>query len=111
MPLAPGPQVEYVDLPDMPETFVDSIRMVRFDGVTMRAELCVTRIGEREPFIIKRYPACRLVLTPEAAVELARQLQKIVAAMEQRGKLKREKPLPSQDVLQNPFGVGQKPQE
>jgi hypothetical protein len=51
------------------------------------------------------------VLTPEAAVELLKQLQQIVAAREQRGKLKREKPLSPQDVLQNPFGEGQKPQQ
>jgi hypothetical protein len=36
----------------------------------------------------RRYPACRLVLTPGAAVELMNQLQKLMTVMIQAGVLK-----------------------
>jgi hypothetical protein len=110
MALSPATEVEYIDLPDLQETFVDSVRIVHFDGMTMRAELCVTRIEDREPVTVKRYPACRLVMTQDAALYLFKQLQQIVTAMEQRGKLKRERTLSPADVLQNPLGARQKPE-
>jgi hypothetical protein len=103
----PGTQLEFIDLPDLRETFVDSVRAVRFDGMTIRADLCVTRAAERtgdtQPISVQRYPACRLVLTPEAAVDLYNRLQHFIAAMEQRGILKRER-RPAADALQNPLG-------
>ena len=87
-------QIEYFDLPNVHETFVDSVRLVQFDGMTMRMELCVTRSGERknkgEPLTLKVYPASRTVMTADAALDLFEKLQQVVAAMEQRGILKRK---------------------
>ena len=39
---AKAPQVDYVDLPDVPETFADSIHSIFFDGQTLRINFCVT---------------------------------------------------------------------
>ena len=107
------PKIEYVDRPDLIETFVDTIHNVTFDGATVRAELAVTRFDEgtgAAPAVAKQYPACRLVLRPDAAVDLFVRLQRLIALMEQRGIVRREQPKPPQaekapDALENPLGT------
>jgi hypothetical protein len=82
------PQAHYVDLPDLPETFSDSIQTTVWDGQTLRLEFCVTRFPEATPPAPKeaqRYPACRLVLTSAAAVDLFNRLQQTMAALAQAG--------------------------
>ncbi|HNT16730.1 MAG TPA: hypothetical protein PKJ37_02385 [Acidobacteriota bacterium] len=84
----PDNQVQYVDSADVSETFVDSLNAVMFDGQTGRIELCVTRMEPPTPSTppkAKRYPACRLVLTPEAFLKLASQLQQLLGALEKDG--------------------------
>jgi len=88
----PGIQVRFVDRPEVSETFVDSIRALGFDGHTMRLELCATRFDEPEsqkPPSGRQYPVCRLVLTPNAALDLFNRLQQIMSALEQKGAIKR----------------------
>ena len=110
------PKSLYIDRPNLIETFVDTIRHVTFDGSTVRAELGVTRLEEasaKTPASAKQYPACRLVLRPDAAVDLFMRLQRLVALMEQRGIIKREQPrqqLQSKpaDALENPLGEAAK---
>jgi hypothetical protein len=92
-PLKPTEQqgltIQRVDLPELSETFADSIESVVFDGQTLRINCGVTRYEQsKQTTTAHRYPACRLVLTLGAAVELANQLQKQMAAMIQSGVLK-----------------------
>jgi hypothetical protein len=80
--------IKYVDRDDMGETFADSIIGLRFDGQTLRIEFGVTRFDEikaNAPITGRRYPACRLVLPPAAAVDLINRIQQIAAALTQAG--------------------------
>ena len=65
-PPASGPKYTYVDLPELSETFADSLVGFIFDGQTLRITFGVNRMDEPsrgQPNTGKRYPACRLVLT------------------------------------------------
>ena len=100
---APGtPQqltLQYIDRPDCGETFADSVMGVTFDGQTLRIEFAVTRLDEVKPNALltgRRYPVCRLVLTPMATGELFRRMQQVSAsiaqAMQQQGQAAQAKP-------------------
>jgi len=83
--------VRYIDRPEVAETFADSITNVTFDGQTLRLELAVTRLDDvkpNTPLTGRRYPACRLVLSPSAALDLINRVQQITQAMTQAGALK-----------------------
>jgi hypothetical protein len=87
--------IRHVDLPDLAETFADSINALYFDGQTLRIEFGVTRLDsvkQNEPMIGRRYPACRLILPPVAAIELINRLQQIGAALTQAGIMKQAQP-------------------
>lgn len=92
------PQVQYVDLPDVRETFSDSIQATVWDGQTLRLEFCVTRFpdgtaqGAKEA---QRYPACRLVLSSAAAVDLFNRLQQTMAALAQAGIVSQKQQTPA----------------
>jgi hypothetical protein len=88
---AQGAKFRYVDRPDCPETFADSITGLAFDGQTLRLEFAVTRVDEikaNTPVSGRRYPACRLVLPPAAAIDLINKMQQVAAALTQAGMLK-----------------------
>jgi hypothetical protein len=83
--------IEYIDLPELAETFADSIHSIFFDGQSVRITFCATRFGEQKPNQpphAKRYPCCRLVLSTGAAVELINQMRTIGNAMAQAGIVK-----------------------
>ena len=108
------PKLQFIDRPDLVETFVDNVRTVTFDGATVRAELCVTRYeeGAAPAANAKQYPTARLVLRPDAAVDLFMRLQRLIALMEQRGIIKRDQPktpaASPTEALENPLGKGTK---
>src|SRR5215212_5048331 len=84
---------EYVDRPEVAEVFSDFVQRIQFDGQTLRFEFCVTRLDEQRapnPATItgKRYPACRLVLSAAAAVDLRNKMQQITAGLVKAGVLK-----------------------
>jgi hypothetical protein len=84
----PAAQIRYLDRADMEETFADSISGLIFDGQTLRIEFAVTRFDEMKanaPITGRRYPACRLVLPPAAAVDLINRMQQIATALTQAG--------------------------
>jgi hypothetical protein len=87
--MTPSPQV-YQDRADVIETFSDHCERVIFDGQTLRVDLSVARYGEsgadRRPSAV-RTTACRL--TPQAALQLHDQLQRLVATMEEKGLVKK----------------------
>jgi hypothetical protein len=83
--------IRYLDRADMEETFADSISGLIFDGQTLRIEFGVTRFDEvkaNTPITGRRYPACRLVLPPAAAVDLINRMQQIATALTQAGVMK-----------------------
>jgi len=83
--------IRYVDQPECRETFADSINNVFFDGQTMRIEFGITRMDEMKqggPITGRRYPACRLVLSTAAALELINKMQQTAAALQQAGIVK-----------------------
>jgi hypothetical protein len=84
-----------VDRPDLAETFVDSVSGLVFDGQTLRIDFAVTRLDEikpNTPVTGRRYPACRLVLPPAAAVDLINRMQQIGEALAQAGLATRNVP-------------------
>jgi hypothetical protein len=83
--------IQYLDRADLAETFADSITGLIFDGQTLRIEFGVTRFDEIKPSAPvsgRRYPACRVVLPPGAAVDLINRMQQIAAALTQAGVVK-----------------------
>jgi hypothetical protein len=81
----------YVDRPELAETFADSIHALFFDGQSLRIEFGVSRVDEVKsnvPVMGRRYPACRLVLTPAAAIDLINRMQQVASALTQAGILK-----------------------
>jgi hypothetical protein len=93
-------QIRYLDRADMVETFADSITGLMFDGQTLRIEFGVTRFDDvkaNTPITGRRYPACRLVLPPAAAVDLINRMQQIAAALTQAGVV-RQAPRPGAEA-------------
>ena len=92
MAQAPQAQVkyQYEDRPEVMETFADFVNRIQFDGQTLRFEFCVTRIEDQASGDPKgtRYPACRLVLSTAAAVDLMNKMQQITASLVKAGVLK-----------------------
>jgi hypothetical protein len=80
--------IRYIDRPDVVETFADAVSGLVFDGQSLRIEFAVTRLDEvkpNSPITGRRYPTCRLVLPPAAAVDLINRMQQIGAALTQAG--------------------------
>ncbi len=80
--------IKYVDLPELNETFADSVNSVSFDGQTLRIEFGVTRFDQaaaQKPTSGRRYPAARMVLTRAAAMEMINRLQQMATAITQAG--------------------------
>jgi hypothetical protein len=87
--------IRVVDRPDLPETFVDSVSGLVFDGQTLRIDFTVTRLDEvkpNAPITGRRYPACRLVLPPAAAADLINRMQQVGEALTQAGLATRNAP-------------------
>jgi hypothetical protein len=89
------PQIrfDYIDRPEISETFADFVQRIQFDGQTLRLEFAVSRLDEQKPgetVTGKRYPACRLVLSSGAAIDLMNKMQQIVAGLVKAGVLKME---------------------
>ena len=94
-PLPPQPTLTYVDRPELMETFADSITALVYDTQSLRIEFGVSRVDEMKsnvPAKGHRYPACRLVLTPAAAVDLINRMQQVASALTQAGVLKAVQP-------------------
>jgi hypothetical protein len=90
--------IKYVDLPELSETFADSVNAVSFDGQTLRLEFGVTRFdqaSEQRPTTGRRYPASRIVLTRSAALEMINRLQQVATAITQSGQAKADATKPA----------------
>ena len=98
---AAPPQYQYVDRPEVSETFADFVQRIQFDGQTLRLEFCVSRLDDHKPgtpVTGKRFPTCRLVLSAAAAVDLMNKMQQITSGLVKAGVLK-------QDAVQTPANV------
>ena len=85
------PKFRYQDMPELSETFADSIGSWSFDGSTLRMEFLVSRLDALkagDPATGRAVPVCRLVLTTAAAVELIRASSQITSALMQAGVLR-----------------------
>src|ERR1700730_9164191 len=85
------PKFRYQDMPELSETFADSIGSWSFDGSTLRMEFLVSRLDALKPGGPRTrgaVPVCRLVLTTAAAVELIRASGQITSALMQAGVLR-----------------------
>jgi hypothetical protein len=83
--------IRLVDRPELAETFADCVTGLMFDGQMLRIELGVTRLDDvkpNTPLTGRRYPACRIVLPPAAAVDLINRMQQIANALTQAGIVK-----------------------
>ena len=83
-----APTIRYLDRPEIAETFADSVTGVVFDGQTLRLKFAVTRLDEikpETPITGRRYPTCRVVLPPMAAIDRINRMQQIAAALTQAG--------------------------
>ena len=93
MPLPPNATVREVDRPDLPECFVDSVVLGTLHGATLRLTLSAYRFDEPRPPnppSVTKVPACRLVLTAEAAIELYNMMNSMMGVMQQAGLIKVE---------------------
>ncbi|MEA2876311.1 MAG: hypothetical protein QOF14_1507 [Hyphomicrobiales bacterium] len=96
-PATPPIQFQYIDRPELAEVFADFVSRVQFDGQTMRFEFCVSRVDDQPGGTAtgKRYPSCRLVLQPSAAIDLMNKMQQITATLIKAGVLKPQTPAPA----------------
>jgi hypothetical protein len=89
------PSIEHIDVPQVSETFVDSVDRIMFDGQSLRVDFGVTRIQEAEsadaPLSGKRYTACRIVLPPAAALQLSSKLSQMMVAIVNRAAVTKQK--------------------
>jgi hypothetical protein len=91
------PAARFVDLPELSETFADSIHTMVWDGRTLRVEFCVTRFPNQAAPLsneAQRYPVCRLVMTSNLAVDLFNRLQQTMTALAQAGVVQKNPPIP-----------------
>jgi hypothetical protein len=99
-PQRPAVTLRYLDRPDCLETFADSISGLSFDGQTLRLEFAVTRMDDVKPNALatgRRYPVCRLVLQPLAAVDLINRMQQVGTALAKAGVVKATPPAAPRD--------------
>ena len=93
----PENQIQYIDRLDVTESFANSMGKCFFSEGVANIELCVTRLDRPNPPnppTGKKYPACRLVLTPQAVIQLFQGLNGIMGAMEKEGIIKTN-PIPN----------------
>ena len=87
----PGYNLKYVDRPDVAETFADSLERITFDGMSLRMEFVVNRIGSSRSKVAttgSKVTAARLVLPMTGVVQLLSQLNQVIAALKLQGALK-----------------------
>jgi hypothetical protein len=88
---APTATIRFTDRPELAEIFADSVTGTSYDGQTLRLEFAVTRLDDiksGEPITGRRYPACRVVLSPAGVLDLINRIQQIATALAQAGALK-----------------------
>jgi hypothetical protein len=83
--------IRYIDRPEVEEHFADAVTGLLYDGQTLRMEFAVTRFDELKPNMPitgRRYPSCRVALSPAAAIDLINRMQQVATALTQTGAAK-----------------------
>jgi hypothetical protein len=90
----PTGEMPYVDRPEVQEVYADQVRLIHFDGYSVRLEFAVVRprIAGPDRAEATIYPTARLALPPHAAINLKEQLDQLVARLEEQGVLRRIAP-------------------
>ena len=90
----PATGLTYVDRPEVQEIFADQVRLIHFDGYSVRMEFAVVRphLSGQDRAESRIYPVARLALSPHAAISLKEQLVQLVGLLEQQGLLRRVAP-------------------
>ena len=90
----PTAELPYVDRPEVQEVYADQVRLIHFDGYSVRLEFAVVRprIAGPDRAEASVYPTARLALPPHAAISLKEQLDQLVARLEEQGVLRRVAP-------------------
>lgn len=93
------PTFRYEDVPELAETFADAIGQWHFDGSTLRVEFLISRFDEQSEKGAmptgRRRPACRLVLSAAAAIDMINRCRQMSAALERAGVVQRTDPQPA----------------
>jgi hypothetical protein len=92
-------EIRYIDLPEISETFADSIGPISINGEATRIELQITRLDEPKPDkqpSARKHPACRLVMPTSVCLELYNQLHGMITHLEKQGVFKRNPPADNQ---------------
>jgi hypothetical protein len=90
----PIAEMAYVDRPEIQEIYADQIRLIHFDGYSVRLEFAVVRPRVAGPDRAEAsiYPTARLALPPHAAINLKEQLDQLMAKLQEQGILRRVAP-------------------
>ena len=90
----PLTDMPYVDRPEIQVIYADQVRLIHFDGYSVRLEFAVVRPRVAGPDRAEAsvYPTARLALPPHAAINLKEQLDQLVAKLEEQGVLRRVAP-------------------
>jgi hypothetical protein len=88
------PDMPYVDRPEVQEVYADQVRLIHFDGYSVRLEFAVVRPRAAGPdrATASVYPTARIVLPPHGAIGLKEQLDQLVAKLEEQGVRRRIAP-------------------
>lgn len=90
------PPSEWVNIPSVSESYADGVEPTIFDGHSARITFSIQRFEGTpkpgQPPRSVRVPSARIVLAPQAAVELYNQLSRLIGLMEQQGVVKRDRP-------------------
>jgi len=95
-------ELEYIDRPDVRETFVDSLESVMYDGSSLRMEFAVHRFAAPNAHgnaKNKKVTAARLIIPLSGAIGLTSQLTALLEALEQQGAIGQMRFIPSTEGL------------
>jgi hypothetical protein len=99
------PKFRYQDIPDLAETFADSVGTWFFDGQTLRIEFTVSRLDPQpegrdaaEAPSGRRLPVCRLVLSASATAELLKISRQFAAALEKGSAMLKQQSAAAQEA-------------
>jgi len=90
-------KLTHIDQPTVKEVFADLVRQVSFNDNLARIEFCVTRFDEPQPPkppTGHTYTSARMVLSPNAVMQLYSNLSNLVAVLEKQGLVQRNPPVP-----------------
>jgi len=87
-------ELPYADRPELTEVFADQVRIIHWDGYSIRLEFVVNRPHVSGPNQVDGvvYPNARIVLSPITAAVFSEHLSMLLSRLEKEGVLKRVAP-------------------